>query len=299
MILFFDDGTQLRGDLLHAMTLRHDLAPIPVTLEADIRGGDSDIARRLSEGRVLRTAAGDALTIVKSCRVASRQAQGERGRVLHRVTALLENVHQAAFVRSRAIIKENASLAGCYRAAGASLKGIDADFQVPRFTCPVGDTPTFHIARIVQEEGGAVRWKAGRLRFVRLSDLFRQKAALTLPDNVSEDVESGFLERHAVPWFFSLDAAGGVVFGNRAKPRAARFSPFKDAARLYNMTRALVHRKTCRIGYAANIGAGDVIEFVGGKPLVVITAAHVYESGTDAGGGANAYTRLWLGSLEQ
>jgi|GEM_PF-3807412 len=41
--------------------------------------------------------------------------------------------------------------------------------------------------------------------------------------------------------------------------------------------------------------AGDLIEFVGGVPLVIITAAHVFESGAD-GGETNQYTRLWLGS---
>jgi hypothetical protein len=97
---------------------------------------------------------------------------------------------------------------------------------------------------------------------------------------------------------FTLQFNGAAVFGNREKPRAARYSPFKDAQRLRNMTRCLVHRKTMRIGYDGRVGAGDLIAFASGEKLVVITAAHVFSSGTDDGGASDTYTRLWLGALE-
>jgi hypothetical protein len=216
-----------------------------------------------------------------------------------RITAMLDSCHSAAFVRSRAIIKESAAMSAIYRAAGATIKAVDADFPVPRFYCPVGETPTFHIARVLQEEGGAVRWKSGRLQFVRLPDLFKQKPVLDLPNNASDDVDSGFLERHEVPWFFSLAASGAAVFGNRDKPRAVRYSPFKDAQRLRNMTRCLVHRKTSRTTMRGNVVAGDLIAYAGGAKLAVITAAHVFGSGTDDGGQQEAYTLLWVGSLEE
>jgi hypothetical protein len=299
VILFFADGKQIRGDLIKSAVLRSDLAPIPMTLEADIRAGDDDMDQRLAEGQLLSIGSGDALRIVKSVRVADRAVQGTREMAAYRITALLDACHGAAYVRSRAIIKESATLAAIYKAAGAAIKAVDADFPVPRFCCPVGETPTFHIARVLQEEGGVVRWRGGRLQFVRLPDLFKQTQVLTLPDNTSDDVDSGFLERHEVPWFFSLDAAGAAVFGNREKPRTARFVPFKDVQRLRNMTRCLVHRKTSRISFSGQIGAGDLIAFAGGAKLAVITAAHVYESGTDDGGASNTYTRLWLGAMEE
>lgn len=297
MIVTFADGKQLRGDLIKSATLRSDLSPIPLTLEAEIRAGDDGLDKRLAEGQVLNVG-GDALRIVKSKRIAGRSSQGQRNMEAYSVTALLDACQGAAYVRQRAIIKEATSLAAIYRAAGATIKGVDTDFPVPRFCCPVGATPTFHIARLLQEEGGAVRWKNGKLQFVRLGDLFKQATVLTLPDNASEDVESGFLERHTVPWFFSLAASGAAVFGNRDKPRAVRYSPFKDAQRLRNMTRCLVHRKTSRTTMRWNIVAGDLIAYAGGAKLAVITAAHVFGSGTD-GGAQEAYTRLWVGSLEE
>jgi len=298
VIVTFADGKQLRGDLIKSATLRSDLSPIPLTLEAEIRSGDAGLDKLLAEGQTL-SVGGDALRIVKSKKIAGRSTQGQRDEEAFSVTALLDSCHGAAYVRSRAIIKENASLAAIYRAAGATIRGVDADFPVPRFCCPVGDTPTFHIARLLQEEGGSVRWKGGKLQFMRLGDMFKQATVLTLPDNASEDVESGFLERHTVPWFFSLSASGEAVFGNRDKPRAARFSPFKDVQRLRNMTRCLVHRKTSRTTLRGNVAAGDLIAYTGGVKLAVITAAHFFGSGTDDGGAQDAYTRLWVGSLEE
>jgi hypothetical protein len=299
VILFLADGKQIRGDLIKSAVLRSDLSPLPMTLEADIRAGDESIDKLLVEGQKLSIGSGDALHIVKSARVTERGTQGAREMASVRLTALLESCLGVAYVRSRAIIKENAALSAVYKAAGATVKAVDADFPVPRFYCPVGETPTFHIARVLQEEGGVVRWKTGRLQFVRLPDLFRQKPVKTLPDNASDDVDGGFMERHEVPWFFSLDEDGAFVFGNRDKPRVARYTPFKNAQRLRNMTRCLVYRKKIRIDYDGRIGAGDLIGFAGGEKLVVVTVAHVFRSGTDDGGASDTTTRLWLGAVEE
>ncbi|MBH2020064.1 MAG: hypothetical protein I8H91_11080 [Burkholderiales bacterium] len=249
----------------------------------------------LGEGAVLTTGAGDALRIIKSVRGIERGAQGGRELSAMRITAMLDACHKAAFVRSRAIIKESAALSAIYRAAGATIQAVDADFPVPRFSCLIGGTPSFHIARVLQEEGGVVHWKAGKLKFMRLGDLFKQKAAANLPNNASDDVESGFLERHEIPSFFSLAAGGGFVMGDLSKPREMRFAPHTNVQRLRNMSQCLVQRKVMKIDYASQLCAGDLIEFVGSVPLCIITAAHVFENGED---GSNQYTRLWLGALQ-
>jgi len=297
VVLYLSNGKQIRGDLIKSAVLRSDLSPIPVTLEAEIRV-DDDMAKHLAEGKIITAGSGDDLRIVKSVRATDRIVHGEREMSGVRITAMLDACHSIAFVRSRAIIKESAALSALYRSAGATLKAVDADFPVPRFCCLVGETPSYHIARILQEEGGVVRWKAGRLKFFRLPDLFKQKAVIDLPNNASDDTDSGFLERHEIPWFFSLNDAGAHVFGNQNKPRSVRYSPFKDVQRLRSMSRCLVQRKVSKINFSGQIVAGDLVNFIGGVPLCVITAAHVFESGTD-GSGSNQYTRLWLGSLEE
>ena len=301
MILYLNNGEQIRGDIIKSAVLRSDMSPIPVTLEAEIRA-DEAIVKKLSEGEILTVggrsaSSGNALRIIKSTWVENRLVQGKREMDAIQITAILDACHDIAFVRSRAIIKENSALSAIYRAAGATIKAVDADCPVPRFYCPIGDTPSFHIARALQEEGGIVRWKDGRLKFFRLPDLFRQKPIMELPENASDYVDSGFLERHEIPWFFSLDDAGGFVFGDQRKPRSVRFSPFMNAQRLRNMSRCLVQRKTSKINISPVIVAGDLISYVGRDPLVVITAAHAFQSGTD-GSGSNQYSRLWLGSLE-
>ncbi len=296
MILSLADGSQIRGDLIASAVVRSDLAPVPMTLEADITVGDASIERLLEQDQIITTGAGDAFRIVKSAKVQSKDVEGSSLSSAMRITALLDPCHAIAFVRSRAIIREQASLAAIYRAGGATIRAIGADFPVARFCCPVGDTPTFHIARALQEEGGVVRWKAGRLTFIRLPDLFKQVPLTTLPHSAADDVESGFLERHEVPWFFSLDSEAGFVFGNRDKPRAARFAPFQNEQQLRNMRRCLIRRKVVKVPLDMAAGAGELVAFADGTELAVITAAHVWTGGD--GGPGLSYTRLWLGELE-
>lgn len=298
MILYLENGTQLRGDVLCSAVLRSDLAPIPCTLEAEVRITDDIEAAQLVEGKKLKTAADDEFTIVKAQKIIGRTTQGDRMQSGVRVTALLASCLPVAYVRDRAIIKENAGLASIYRSAGATIKGIDGDFPVPRFYCPVGETPSYHIARILQEEGGAVRWKGGRLKFFALTDMMRQKVSRTIQETGVERVETGFLERHGVPWFYSLNDAGGFVYGNRTKARRAMYSPFKNALRLRNMTKCLVRKLTVKIGFDQRISAGDLVQTSSGEQFVVMTAAHVFESGAMSGDGQNAYTKLWLGVVE-
>ena len=298
MILFLSNGEQIRGDLLTSAVLRSDLSPVPVTLEADIRAGDEIMDGLLAEGKTITDAYGSELQIVKSVRVSNREVQGPRERTGFRITALLAACAPIAYVRSRAIIKENCTLAAVYRAAGATIGSVENDFPVKRFCCPIGETPSFHIARVLQEAGGIVRWKGSRLQFIGLTNLFSQKSVRTVPSNAAENVQTGFLERHQVPWFFSLNESAGFVFGNREKARSVRFSPFKSALELHNMTRCLVQAKIARLDFDVRIRAGDIIEDEAARKYAIITAAHVYRSGEGQGGTPEAFSKLWLGVLE-
>jgi hypothetical protein len=294
LIIILGNGKQLRGDMIKSAVVRSDLAPIPATLEAEIRD-DSEINRFISEGKSIE-ANGDLYRIIKAKKADNRKVQGKRDMTFTHIIGLLESCHAVAFVRQKAIIKENATLAEIYRAAGATLKAIDADFAIPRFYCLVGKAPTFPIAQVLQEEGGVVRWKGGKMRFFRNQDLFRQKPVMTLPDNADENVISGFQERHEIPWFYSIGQDGAFVYGNREKSRSAVFVPFKNALRLHNMTRCLVRRKVSKIQYAGRLAAGDLVDITGSSPLAIATAAHVFKGGAD-GGSAEQYTRLWLSGL--
>lgn len=299
MVLLMQNGKQIRGDLIISAVLRSDLAPIPCTLEAEINPADEGIDKQLVEGKTLSTSFGDTFTIIKSEKIIGRTAQGERLMTGLRLTALLTACLPVAFVRERAIIKENAGLSAIYRSSGATIKGVDGDFPVNRFYCPIGETPTYHIAKILQEEGGVVRWKKGRLKFFTLQDMMQQKPSRTFQATGIDRIETGFLERHSVPWFFSLNDAGAFTFGNRSKARKALYAPFKNVQRLRNMTRCLVRKMTVKLSYDVRICAGDVVQSESGEKFAVMTAAHVFESGTDTGETQNSYTRLWLGQVEE
>ena len=292
MILYTSANQQIRGDLIKSAVLRSDLSPIPVTLEADIQVDDA-LKAQLAEGKTIKTHNDDVLRIVKSTLKIDRTTPvGNKQHAILSITAMLDNCHKIAFVRTRAVVKENQVLSGIYRACGATLPAVEADFAVPRFTCPIGDAPSFHIARILQEEGGVVRWRKGKFQFFRLADLFKQKAIGSLPNNATADLDSGFVERHEAPTFFSLSDAGSFVFGDVSKPRTVRYAPFKNALRLRNMTQYLVQHKVMKTDYTLKLCAGDLIDFIGDVPLCIITAAHVFENGENS---HNQYTRLWLG----
>ncbi len=292
------NGTALRGDLIRRVIIRSDAIPIPVTLEAEIRVDDS-IRSALAEGKTIQAGnASDRFYIIKSVRAEERSMQGDKKIEYLRITALLESCHTIAFVRDKAIVKEKATLQQIYKAAGASLQSIDADFPVDRFMCYVGESPSFHIARALQENGGLLRWKSGKMKFFRLPDLFNQTTTMTLPNNDSQDIKSGFSERHEVQSFYSVNEKGEFVYGNRTKARSARFMPHMTELQLKNLTRCLVLRKIAKIYYSETLCAGDLIAIESGNPLVIITAAHVFNSGTD-GTPSDQYTKLWLSELTE
>ena len=294
MIIILSNGKQLRGDILKSAVYRSDLSPIPATVEAEIRIDDG-LSRLLAEGKTIEVN-GDLFYIIKSVKSVGREPQGQRDTSTISITGFLNNCHTVSFVRQKSIIKENATLAEIYRAAGAKIKAIDADFSIPRFSCFIGQTPTFQIGQILQEEGGVVRWKSGKIKFFRIPDLFKQKSAITIPNNADENISSEFKARHEVPWFYSLNPDGSFVYGNQSKSRTVRYTPDTNALRLHNMTRCLVRQKESKIRFSGRLAAGDLVDINGAKPLVIGTAAHIFVSGVD-GSGTDQYTKLWLYGL--
>ncbi|WP_144409764.1 hypothetical protein [Cupriavidus basilensis] len=287
----------LNGDQIVSLVLRTDAAPVPVTLEGTIRL-DERFLPGIQEDQIVY-AGRDQLAfriVANSLDKDVTAVQGSQPYGQISFIALLDACHKVSFRRKTAVIKSRATLGEIYRACGATVQ-IDSDFTVDRFASYVGDVPTFRIAQALQEEGGAVFWNGKRLQFIRLPDLLKKKPVAQLPADTLEDISSGFMERHEVPFFYSIDPGGGFVFGNRNKARAAQYIPRQDTRVLTNMTRVLVQRKTLKSPYAPAINAGDLI-LVENTPYPVVTAAHVYQSGTD-GSAANTYSKFWLGSVEE
>ena len=285
--------------MIVSAVLRTDLVPVPVTLECTVRY-TKDLETQLKEGSIIKAGIGAPdLRIVWVSPDRGTLGKEQGGRPLGAITfvALLDACADIAFRKPTAIIKEKATLGAIYRECGARVV-IDSDFSVERFSCFAGGVPSYHIAVALQEQAGALVWQpdAKRMKFVRMPDLFTSTPVASMQASDSEQVKSGFMERHQVPWFYSTASDGSVVHGNRQKTRSAQFSPLKSEITLHNMTRALVHSQTMMGRLDMQINAGDLIDFSGSRQ-VVVTAAHVIESGTD-GKGVETYSRFWLATLE-
>lgn len=292
-ILLDDNETAIRGDYIVRAVLRTDLVPIPLSLELDVRV-DQDSAERFDVGKSLFLGNGDELEIIKAEYLQKGLATGGTLAAHRRVVAVLKAVAEVSYLKDKAIIKRDATLSDIYKACGATLKGIEGDFPVPRFVCLAGEVPTYHIARALQEAGGVVRWAEGKLAFKRVADLFDQEPVETLVPGATEDVASGFLERHDIPFFYSVDDDGEYVYGAREKTRTARFHPGAAEMDLRQMTDVLILSKRARLKYTEVLNAGDLVEIEEQDPLVILTAATLFAAAAD-GQQSRQLTRVWLG----
>lgn len=300
MALLSVDDREIRGDFIVSMVERTDLTPVPASLEIVMRH-DEDLLTLMAEGKVITVASenggGADYRIIKS--VPANNAEGQQdGRLLSSIaiSAYLDKTAPIGFRRSAAIIKEDTSLAQIYSAAGATLS-VENDLNIPRFACLVGQVPSFAVAKVLQEEGGVVLWTGRALRFVRLAELVAQEPITQLTGDQVTTIESGFLERHQVPWFYSVDADGSILQGNAVRARAADYSPRKTVGQLRSATRCLILRHKLTSLYRRDINAGASIK-VGNSNCPIITAAHVYESGVD-GSPSGSYSKFWLGEVDE
>ncbi|NDI85059.1 hypothetical protein [Undibacterium crateris] len=296
MNITLQNGSVLPGDMVISAVLRTDLSPVPASLEVTLRGSE-EIDKQAVEGNFLIAGSYNyefqIIKVEKSNDVAG--AQGKDVYPPLSITALYRPCHKISFRRSSAVIKEGATLGEVYGACGASVR-IESDFSIKKFSCFIGGVPSYHIAVSLQEEGGAVFLDKGSVRFLRLEDLFKQKSSITISEDAAQEIASGFLERHEIPFFYSLDEQGKFVFGNKSKVRAAQYQPRTDSRLLRNLSKAIVTRKIARLDFSPSINAGSIIT-VGKNDYVVITAAHAFISGTD-GEGVDTYSKFWLGTLE-
>lgn len=298
MQLYYQENGEFNavdGQFLKMFILRNDLVPIPVTIEADIRIQDESL-HLFGEGCKLQTANGDEFTIIKSKLVSSGKVQGTDIAQYVSIIAVISSMVNACFIKDRPIRKVKTSLSEIYRSIGCTFNSIEGDFAVPVYNCLVGEPPSFQIAQILQENAGVMSWRDGKLRFIRVVDLFKQEPLSSTPIIAGEGLDSGFLERFEVPSFYSIDKNGAFIYGNKEKARTARFIPNKDLATLRNMSTCLVLKQISRIAYNDNIVAGDLLRVSETESLVVITVAHVFSAGID-GDQPRQYTKLWLGEL--
>ena len=272
--------------------LRTDLIPVPISLELEVRH-DPELEKSLAEGQtIFVTGKAIPLQIIKS-QIKQSPVIPNKGMI--QVTAVLSSCVAIGYRRQKAVILKNNSLGAIYKACGAKVS-IKNDFTVPLFVSFLGQVPSEMIAKVLQEEAAVVRLTGKQLDCVRLADLMKQPPKLSLPQGVGEQIESGFLERHLVPSFYSTNTDRSIVKGNTRKVRAIQYAPRHSERAANNMTSALITKQVLNLSYNEDYQAGDVFN-IGNTPMAIVTAAHVYETENEGESGSQ-YTRLWLGELE-
>lgn len=295
MLIYPQGATSaLRSDLIVRAVERSDLTPVPRTIELEVR--DTPDTEPLRQGaRMVAGREGVEFLIVKNAPGGlAPYTQGDRPVATRKLVGLLASCAPIAQRTQRSIVRYGASLGEIYRACGAQVR-IDQDFSVGLFACYKGMTPSFEIAKALQEEAGALVFAGGRVAFRRLDELLKGEPVATLREDSLEGVESDFLERHLVPFAFSTDPTGSTISTRSELGRGVLYRPRADAKILNNLSTALVMRRKGRSTYAPHINAGMRLN-VGAAPFVVITAAHVADVGADGGEGEQ-YTQLWLGEV--
>lgn len=293
LVLAGPNQQAIPGDILLRAVLRSDLAPVPQSLEVVVRD-DPDFRSYWAEGQKLLAGRDQSsFTVVKrGIDENSGLIQGPRRLGSINVIALMTSCAPIAQRMQRAVVREQASLGEIYRACGASA-AINSDFTVPRFTCLVGEVPSYPVAIALQEEAGVLSCRANKIYFRRLADMAAQKAVATLPEAANAGAHSQFLERHEIPFAYSTNDAGQIVLGRRESPRAAVYWPRTDQRVLNNLSVALVRRRVMQAEFSPDILAGDTIQ-VGNTPLIVMTVAHVWDT---EGKDQTQYSKFWLGQV--
>ncbi len=291
-----DFQSTLPSDIIIQWVLRSDLAPIPRTVEFIVtnKNGVDEIffeGARFATGyenfvyRVLKVVKGNPTAYI----------QDDSPMQTFTVYAVLDSVAGVCMVRDKAVIAQTTTLGQMYRACGSDSRlNIDNDIEIDSFCCFVGGTPTYEIAKALQETSTQIVIKGNRLVTMKLSDMLKQEPIDVIGQfDTTGNIDSEFLERHEVPSFFSIDENGEYVGGNLDKTRQVSFIPRKSENVLNDMSRVLIVRKIIDSDYAANVNAGMVIRVME-RNYLIITAAH-YDYAVD--GIKQMQSRFWVGDL--
>lgn len=287
-------SSSLRGDLIVRAVLRSDLTPIPQTIELEVR--EAIDTEPLKEGTTFKAGRdGTEFIVVKSSPGGqSGNTQGDRPVATRKLVGIIASCAAIARPLTRSVVRYGATLGDIYRACGAQVQ-IESDFTVPVFTCYKGMTPSFEMAKALQEEAGALVLREGKVQFKRLSEMLEAEASATLREDSAKGIESQFLQQHAVPFGFTTAPDNALQAGRAEGGNGATYRPRGDARILNNLATALIMRRKVESSYAPHLTAGMRMD-IGEKRFVVITAAHAHDAGADGDGGRQE-TRLWLGEL--
>lgn len=291
-------NAELRGDLILTLIKRTDLTPIPSTIEMVARA-NNDIMPFLEQGKII--AVGDESVRYKIVFKAiltpkGTKANGNPNYDIIKVIALLEGAYELAFLKDRAIIKENTSLGSVFKACGGKF-AIKKDIKIDRFNCLIGEYPSFSFMRALGKHAATIHWDGkNSIEFLRLKDLFTQKPIEQIPIASTQEVQSGFIERHETPAYYSNAKNGAIIKSKAKQGRRSLYEMFADSQILNNLSTYLLIKRIWTTDLTVNINAGDLLE-VENESYVVVTATHALTK-VDSGSGGGL-SRFWLAQISK
>lgn len=294
MLIALPDGRIIPGDQLLTATLRTDLVPVPLSLEFVVQSSP-ELGKALVQGAELRVGEeGFPVTIVKVQPMRTQIIRDNAALGAIAVVAILSGCVPLIQPAERAVIANETSVAGAYRAAGARI-AFSRDIPMPRFVCLVGRTPTHELARRLQEEAAVVRFATGKLQALCLDELMTGQPVMRMDPSAVQWIESPQVERRLSVSVVSLDADGATVVGDPVDGRPVIYLGGLDTRRTANMARILVTRGILVRPLDFSLQAGTLLQ-VGERKVVILTAAHRVDTGAMGGATAMA-SKLWLAEL--
>ena len=294
MNIQLEDGQSIASSDLFSAIYRTDLVPVPVTLEIVVKA-DERLHELLTVNKPLFTANEVALTIVKSQVINEQSIKAGRRLAAIHVIAVLTGCEALLSVTKKAVSLNNTSFNEVYRALGAKVR-INRDIKLASFICLNGQLPTTPIAMALQKEGAVICHSDDGVSVLRLNEVLAIEPIL-FDKSAVQWVNNPNAVTHDNVNYLSIDDNGSDIIGNARPDRSIRYYPRADMRELQNLRRILITKATITRQIDERLNAGKTIT-VDEQKLIVLTAAHRYDSGA-FGGPAVTATKAWLAQIEE
>lgn len=298
MRLLLPNGEQIGTDRLITGTVRFDCTPVVANIEFQcLLNPDFDEALR--EGKEVILGDGEfRFTIIKRVINQTSIIRDEKQVVIGAYIAVLSGSQALFDPVARAVYLNGTSFAASLRASGCKIS-VAEDVPLINYFCPLGETPTYVIARKLREEAAFMYCnESSKIVIKRLNNAVSGEAKLQLEPSSISWVENAVEVKHDMPTYITLNADGTTIEGEIKAGSKAEFYPNLDARRVRNLSTAIVTKGTVTRSYTPNLLAGDVLDVKDKGKHVIVTAAHRFDTGV-LGAPSASVSKLWLGQVEQ
>lgn len=295
-LIFSQDQYVLSASDLVRCILRTDLVPVPSSVEF-IMQDNEQTAKQARVGNTFTIGDfGIEYTIIKVIPMKTQIVKDNRTFGGFSCTAVPKGCERLIEAVSNAVIMQNTSFNAVYRACGAKVAFND-DIPLGQFVCLKGSIPTMRIAVYLQQEAGVIAVRDGKLGAFKINSLLKQQAKAQLDPSAVAWIDSEKLEAMQKSNFLSVDTDGSTVIGNDGikNGQAVIQKAGLDSRQLKNLNTVLVTRGILMRAISPELNAGDLVK-VGDKPYLILTAAHLIDTGSLGGATATA-SKFWLASL--